>query len=173
MFGAMVWVFQDGHFAGALDFTATDAIAAPIPILMFCIAFGLSMDYNVFLLSRIREEYDDCGDNSRAIVLGVARSGRILSTAAIVVAVVCLGTAASRVSYIKLFGIGLALAVLLDAFVIRGTMVPALMKLAGRANWWSPGLGRRTARRDTVLDLSSLETGANDAAEVGVEGAQR
>ena len=142
-FGAMVWIFQDGHGAGLLDFTPTGSLAAVNPVLMFCIAFGLSMDYEVFLLSRIKEEHDRGRDNIAAVAVGLERTGRIVTAAAILMSVVFLAFATSGVSFIKLFGIGLTLAVLLDAFVIRGTLVPAFMRLAGEANWWAPAPMRR------------------------------
>ncbi len=156
-FGAMVWVFQDGHGSGVLDFTATGAITATIPILMFCAAFGLSMDYEVFLLSRIKEEHEQGADNVTSVAVGLERTGRIVTAAAVLMSVVFLAFATSEVSFIKLFGIGMTLAVLLDAFVIRGTLVPAFMRLAGEANWWAPRWMRRIHDRfgisETTTDL--------------------
>jgi RND superfamily putative drug exporter len=142
-FGAMVWIFQDGHLSGLLDFTPTGTLAASIPILVFCMAFGLSMDYEVFLLSRIKEEHDRTGDNTASVALGLERTGRIVTAAAVLISVVFLAFATSGVTFIKLFGIGLAIAVLMDAFVIRATLVPAFMRLAGEANWWAPRPLRR------------------------------
>jgi putative drug exporter of the RND superfamily len=143
----MVWVFQDGHLSGLLDFTATGRIDTSVPILMFCIAFGLSMDYEVFLLSRIKEEYDRSGDNTAAVALGLERTGRIVSAAAALLAVTFVAFGTAEVSFLKLFGLGLALAVLMDATVIRGLLVPAFMRLAGRANWWAPAPLRRVHDR--------------------------
>ncbi len=142
-FGAIVWIFQDGHLSGALHFTATGSIDVFTPILMFCIAFGLSMDYEVFLLSRIKEEYDLERDNEHAVAVGLQRSGRIVTAAALLLTVVFLGIATSDVALVKTFGVGLTLAVLVDAFLIRATLVPAFMRLAGRVNWWSPRWLRR------------------------------
>jgi RND superfamily putative drug exporter len=142
-FGAMVWIFQDGNLSGLLDFTATGGLNAVMPILMFCIAFGLSMDYEVFLLSRIKEEHDNGADNVRAVAVGLERTGRLVTAAAVLIAVVFVAFAFGRVSFIQLFGVGLTLAVLMDAFVIRGTLVPAFMRLAGEWNWWAPGPLRR------------------------------
>ncbi|MGH9012767.1 MAG: MMPL family transporter [Acidimicrobiia bacterium] len=142
-FGAMVWVFQDGHLAGLLGFTPTGSIVASMPLLMFCIAFGLSMDYEVFLLSRIKEEYDRTGDNTRSVAIGLERTGRIVTAAALLISVVMIAFGTASIAFMKLFGLGLTLAVLVDAFVIRGTLVPAFMRLAGRANWWAPGPLRR------------------------------
>ena len=146
-FGAMVWIFQDGHLAGLLDFTPTGDIAISTPILMFCIAFGLSMDYEVFLLSRIKEEYDRTGDNRRAVAVGLERTGRIVTAAAALLAIVFIAMGTSSVSFIKLFGIGLTMAVLVDATLIRAVLVPAFMRLAGDANWWAPAPLRRVYRR--------------------------
>jgi RND superfamily putative drug exporter len=142
-FGAMVWIFQDGHLSSALGFTPTGFLDSTTPILMFCVAFGLSMDYEVFLLSRIKEEHDNGADNVTAVAVGLERTGRIVTAAALLISVVLVSFATSQVSFIKLFGIGLTLAVLMDAFVIRGTLVPAFMRLAGNANWWAPAPLRR------------------------------
>jgi putative drug exporter of the RND superfamily len=142
-FGAMVWIFQDGHFSNLLHFTPTGSINVFTPILMFCIAFGLSMDYEVFLLSRIKEEYDLERDNDQAIAVGLQKTGRIVTAAALLLTIVFVGIATSEVALVTTFGVGLALAVLVDAFLIRATLVPAFMKLAGRVNWWSPKWLRR------------------------------
>ena len=142
-FGAMVWIFQDGHLSGLLGFTPTGDIAISTPILMFCIAFGLSMDYEVFLLSRIKEEHDRTGDNEAAVAAGLERTGRIVTAAAALLAVVFVAMGTSQVSFIKLFGIGLTMAVLMDATLIRALLVPAFMRLAGEANWWAPAPLRR------------------------------
>jgi RND superfamily putative drug exporter len=142
-FGAMVFIFQDGHGSGLLDFTATGDIAVAMPILMFCIAFGLSMDYEVFLLSRIKEEHDRGSDTVRSVAVGLERTGRIVTAAAVLIAVVFIAFATGNVSFMKMFGIGLMLAVLVDAFLIRSTLVPAFMRLAGDANWWAPRSLRR------------------------------
>ncbi len=142
-FGAMVWIFQEGHFADLLGFTPTGSIDIFTPILMFCIAFGLSMDYEVFLLSRIKEEYDLDRDNEHAVRVGLQKTGRIVTAAALLLTIVFVGIATSQVSIVQLFGVGLSLAVLVDAFLIRATLVPAFMRLAGRLNWWSPTWLRR------------------------------
>ncbi len=139
-FGMMVWIFQSGHGSGLLNFTPTGQTDITTPILMFCIAFGLSMDYEVFLLARMKEEYDRTGDNDAAIVAGLAHTGGLVTAAAVLLSITFLAFATSSVSTIKLFGLGLAVAVLVDAFVVRVTLVPALMTLAGKWNWWSPSL---------------------------------
>jgi RND superfamily putative drug exporter len=151
-FGAMVWIFQDGHLASLLDVTTTGWIDVFTPILMFCVAFGLSMDYEVFLLSRIKEDYDVTSDNTHAIAAGLDRTGRLVSAAAVLLAIVFVAFMTSAVSIVKLVGLGLTLAVLIDAFVIRATLVPAVMRLAGRANWWAPPFLRRLHLRFGVWE---------------------
>ncbi len=158
-FGAMVWIFQEGNLSGALDFTAIGTIDATTPILMFCVAFGLSMDYEVFLLSRIKEEYDRTGDNELSVARGLERTGRIVTAAALLIAVVFIAFATSNVTFIKLFGVGLTLAVLMDAFVIRGTLVPAFMRLAGDWNWWAPAPLRRLHDRIGISEHVDLDGG--------------
>src|ERR671913_11777 len=147
IYGAMVWVFQDGHLAGVLGFTPTGTIDTSMPVLLFCIAFGLSMDYEVFLLSRIKEEYDRTGDTVASVAAGLERTGRIVTTAAALLAIVFIAFATSQVSFLKLFGIGTALAILVDATLIRALLVPAFMRLAGQANWWAPAPLRRLHAR--------------------------
>jgi putative drug exporter of the RND superfamily len=142
-FGAMVWIFQEGHLSGLLDFTPTGALVDTMPILMFCVAFGLSMDYEVFLISRMKELHDSGLSNEEAVAGGLQRTGRIITAAALLMSVVFFGLVTSGIAFMKLFAVGLTLAVLMDAFVVRGMLVPAVMKLAGRANWWAPSLGRR------------------------------
>ncbi|MFH8799443.1 MMPL family transporter [Streptomyces sp. NPDC017936] len=138
MFGAVVWVFQDGHLSGLLGFTSTGSIETTLPVLMFCVAFGLSMDYGVFLLSRIKEEYDRTGDHERAVRLGLQRTGGLITAAAVILAVVMVAIGTSRVTNTKMLGLGIALAVLMDAMVVRSLLVPAIMRLTGRATWWAP-----------------------------------
>ncbi len=161
-FGAMVWVFQDGNGSGLLDFTATGLTDVTMPILMFCIAFGLSMDYEVFLLSRIKEEYDRTGDNDAAVAMGLERTGRIVTAAAVLLAVTFLAFATSQITFIKMFGLGLALAVLVDASIVRATLVPALMKLAGDANWWLPCWLRRLYGRIGIVHEGSHDSDDHD-----------
>ncbi|MFE7478846.1 MMPL family transporter [Streptomyces sp. NPDC057552] len=138
MFGAVVWVFQDGNLSGVLAFTSTGDIETTLPVLMFCVAFGLSMDYGVFLLSRIKEEYDRTGDHEGSITFGLARTGGLITAAAVILAVVMVAIGTSRVTNTKMLGLGIALAVLMDAMVVRSLLVPAVMKLTGRATWWAP-----------------------------------
>src|ERR687891_586283 len=162
-FGSMVWIFQDGNLSGLLDFTATGSLNAAMPILMFCVAFGLSMDYEVFLLSRIKEEHDNGSDSVRSVAVGLERTGRIVTAAAVLIAVVMAAFATSNVSFIKLFGVGLTLAVLMDAFLIRGTLVPAFMRLAGEWNWWAPGPLRRFHDRWGISEHVDLDADAAPA----------
>ncbi|HKP98924.1 MAG TPA: MMPL family transporter [Actinomycetes bacterium] len=142
-FGALVWVFQEGHLSGVLGFDSPGMVDITVPVLIFVFAFGLSMDYEVFLLSRIKEAWDQTGDNDRAVALGLQRTGRIVTSAAALIVVVFLGFAAGELLTIKEVGLGMAIAVVLDATVVRMLLVPATMKLMGRWNWWAPPALRR------------------------------
>ncbi len=153
-FGAMVWIFQEGHFAETLNFTPTGTLILSNIILMFCIAFGLSMDYEVFLLSRIKEEYDRTGDNDASVAIGLERTGRIVTAAAALIAVVFIAMVGAGVAFIKLFGLGLALAVIMDATLVRALLVPAFMKLMGSANWWAPPALKRVHERFGISEAS-------------------
>ncbi|MCK9893067.1 MMPL family transporter [Frankia sp. AgB32] len=137
VFGVAVWIFSDGHLSGLLDFTP-GPLDTSMPVLLFCIAFGLSMDYEVFLLSRIKEAYDGGASNTEAVAAGLARVGRIVTTAAALLAVTFVAFATSSVRFMQMFGVGTALAIVLDATLIRGVLVPAFMRVAGGANWWAP-----------------------------------
>jgi RND superfamily putative drug exporter len=157
-FGAMVWVFQEGHLTRYLgDPSVTGALDTTTPILMFCVLFGLSMDYEVFLLSRIKEEYDASGDNTRAVALGLERTGRLVSAAAALLALVFLAFVSSNISFIKLLGLGTALAVMVDATLIRGALVPAFMRLMGTANWWAPRPLRRLHNRIGLAEHADVD----------------
>jgi putative drug exporter of the RND superfamily len=147
MFGAVVWVFQDGHLSGLLGFTSPGSIETTLPVLMFCVAFGLSMDYGVFLLSRIKEEYDRTGDHEEAVRHGLQRTGGLITAAAVILAVVMVAIGTSRVTNTKMLGLGIALAVLMDAMIVRSLLVPAVMRLTGRATWWAPAPLRRFHQR--------------------------
>ncbi|GLP65683.1 membrane protein [Streptomyces sp. TUS-ST3] len=147
MFGAVVWVFQDGHLSGLLGFTSPGSIETTLPVLMFCVAFGLSMDYGVFLLSRIKEEYDRTGDHEESVRQGLKRTGGLITAAAIILAVVMVAIGTSRVTNTKMLGLGIALAVLMDAMIVRSLLVPAVMKLTGRATWWAPRMLRKAHDR--------------------------
>ncbi|HJT91108.1 MAG TPA: MMPL family transporter [Mycobacterium sp.] len=144
-FGAMVWIFQDGHL-GALGTTPTGTLVANMPVLLFCIAFGLSMDYEVFLISRIREYWlaaNQSGkrtdaDNGESVALGVARTGRVITAAALIMSISFAALIAAQVQVMRLFGLGLTVAVLVDATLVRMVLVPAFMQVLGRWNWWAP-----------------------------------
>ena len=140
-FGALVWVFQDGHLGG-LGTTATGTLVANVPVLMFCIAFGLSMDYEVFVLSRIREYWLASGrtraDSDESVALGLARTGRVVTAAALLMSISFAALLTAQVSFMKMFGLGLTIAVLVDATLVRTLLLPALMRVLGRANWWAP-----------------------------------
>jgi RND superfamily putative drug exporter len=146
-FGVLVWVFQDGHLTGLLGFDAVGSLDATMPLIVFLFAFGLSMDYEVFLLARIKEAWDATGDNDVAIATGLDRTGRIITSAAALMVIVFAGFAAGELVLIKQLGIGLAVAVIVDATVVRSLLVPATMTLMGRRNWWSPAPLRRLHQR--------------------------
>jgi uncharacterized membrane protein YdfJ with MMPL/SSD domain len=138
-FGVVTWIFAEGHLSGLLGFTPQGFLDATNPILMLAILFGLSMDYEVFLLSRIREQWDRTGDNDLAVATGVQKTGRIITSAAVLLAVVIGAFALSGIVFMKMLGIGMLVALLIDATVVRAMLVPATMKLLGRWNWWAPG----------------------------------
>ena len=153
--GAMVWVFQEGHLSGVLGFTPSP-LAVTMPLLMFCVAFGLSMDYEVFLLGRIKEQHDAGADTATAVAVGLERTGRIVTTAAALLAITFFAFVSSRVSFIQMFGLGTGLAVVLDATLVRGVLAPSLMRLMGSANWWAPRPLRRLHAR---IGLSETDPG--------------
>ncbi|HLQ04787.1 MAG TPA: MMPL family transporter, partial [Verrucomicrobiae bacterium] len=145
-FGALVWIFEQGHFSTLLNFTP-QSLDPTVPVILFCIVFGLSMDYEVLLLSRIQEEYQRTGDNTQAVAEGLERSGRLITAAALIMVAVFVGFALADVVIIKSVGVGMAVAVALDATLVRALIVPATMRLLGRANWWAPSfIARRVAR---------------------------
>jgi putative drug exporter of the RND superfamily len=147
MFGAVVLIFQEGYGSGLLGFEPLGDIETTLPVLMFCLTFGLSMDYNIIVLSRIREEYRRSGDHRSAVAVGLQRTGGLVTAAALVVAVVLLALGTSQITNLQMLGIGVALAVLMDATVVRCFLVPAVMALTGRAAWWAPGPLRRFHER--------------------------
>ncbi|AQZ64900.1 Integral membrane protein [[Actinomadura] parvosata subsp. kistnae] len=136
MFGAIVWIFQDGHLSGLLGFTPTGTLDPSIPILMLCVAYGLSMDYEVFLLSRIKEEYDRTGDTESAVATGLQAGAPLITAAGGILALSFAAYATASVAFVQMLGVGMAVAVLVDATVIRAVLVPSLMRLAGPLNWW-------------------------------------
>ncbi|SOD65779.1 putative drug exporter of the RND superfamily [Streptomyces zhaozhouensis] len=146
-FGVLVWGFQDGHLSGLLGFTVTGEVVSTVPVLLFACAFGLGMDYQVFLLSRIREEYEGGADPTTAVAVGLERVGRIVTAAAVALSVVFLAFLISEISFMQALGVGLPLAVLMDATLIRGALLPAAMRLGGEAMWWAPPALRRVHDR--------------------------
>ncbi|GAB2928137.1 MMPL family transporter [Streptomyces heilongjiangensis] len=164
MLGAVVWVFQDGHLSGVLGFTPTGSIETALPVLMFCLAFGLSMDYGVFLLSRIKEEQERTLDHKAAVVEGIRSTGGVITAAALVLSVVMVAIGTSRITNTKMLGLGVALAILMDAMVIRTLLVPAVLSLTGRATWWAPGPLRRLHDRFGIREGGPAPTAPAPAA---------
>jgi putative drug exporter of the RND superfamily len=149
-FGALVWVFDQGHLSSVLGFTA-GPLDPTIPVLLFCVVFGLSMDYEVFLLTRMQEAWVRTGDNRTAVADGLERSGRLVTGAAAIMACVFLAFALASVVTIKSIGVGMAVAVIVDATLVRALVVPAVMRLLGTANWWAPRwLRRREPEREEI-----------------------
>src|SRR5450759_174801 len=135
-FGAMVWIFQQGHLSQQLGFTA-QSIDPSVPVILFSIVFGMSMDYEVLLISRIQEEYKRTGDNQAGVAMGLEKSGRLITGAAAIMVAVCLAFGLSNFVIIKAIGIGLAVAIAVDATIVRILIVPSVMRILGRANWWA------------------------------------
>ena len=158
VFGLLVLIFQDGRLEGLLDYTSTGGIEQTMPILLFAVAFGLSTDYAVFLLSRIKEARDGGASNSESVAVGLERTGRIVTAAALLFAVAIGAFATSQIIFIKQNGVGTALAVLIDASIIRALLVPSLMKLLGKWNWWAPAPLRRLHERYGISETSLPET---------------
>lgn len=158
-FGALVWIFQDGHLGG-FGTTPTGTLIANMPVLLFCIAFGLSMDYEVFLISRIREYWLESGktraDNDESVALGLARTGRVVTAAAFLMAIAFAALITAQVSFMRMFGVGLTLAVLVDATLVRMLLVPAFMHVLGQANWWAPKPLVRLHQRFGIRESASV-----------------
>jgi putative drug exporter of the RND superfamily len=157
-FGALVWGFQQGHLAGVLDFDPVGSLDLFMPVLIFIFAFGLSMDYEVFLLGRVKEIYDETGDNDYAVAEGLQRTGGIITSAAMLIVIVFAGFAMGEVLGIKMLGFGLALAVVVDATIVRTLLVPATMTLLGSWNWWAPAPLRRLHARFGLGETPSMDT---------------
>jgi putative drug exporter of the RND superfamily len=149
--GILVWVFQEGHLSGLLGFTSTGGIETFVVALVVAFAFGLAMDYEVFLLSRIKELYDDGVDPETSVRLGLQRSGRIITSAAAIIIVVFAGFVLGDLLIIKQVGFALAVAVFIDATLVRMLLVPATMTLLGRWNWWAPAPLRRVHERLAII----------------------
>ncbi|MFI1584993.1 MMPL family transporter [Embleya sp. NPDC020630] len=177
--GAIVYVFQDGHLRWLVgDFTTDGTLETTMPLLTLAIAFGISVDYEVFLLARIKEEFVRTGDNTRSIVFGIEHTGRLFTAAALIVAATMVALTMSHVTLLKTVGVGLAVAVVVDATVVRGVLVPALMRLTGRANWWAPSWSLPRRPRDTGAKLPDARTEAHpelvgQAADSAADGADR
>jgi RND superfamily putative drug exporter len=157
VFGILVLIFQDGRLESLLAYTSTGAIEQTMPILLFAVAFGLSTDYAVFLLSRIKEARDDGASESQCVAIGLERTGRIVTAAALLFAVALGAFATSQILFIKQNGVGTALAVLIDASIIRALLVPSLMELLGRWNWWAPAPLRRLHDRFGISESAAPE----------------
>ena len=169
-FGALVWIFQDGHLQNLLGFQSTGSIDATQPILIFAIAFGLSMDYEVFLLSRIKERYDATGDNREAVSSGMQQTGRLITSAALLLAVVLLAFGTSKIIFIQEIGIGLAIAVIIDATLVRMLLVPATMRLLGKWNWWAPAPLRAIWQRIGLSESSGAAGAMAGSVETMTQG---
>jgi uncharacterized membrane protein YdfJ with MMPL/SSD domain len=157
VFGILVLIFQDGNLEGLLSYTSQGALEQTMPILIFAVAFGLSTDYAVFLLSRIKEARDNGASDSESVALGLERTGRIVTAAALLFAVAIGAFATSQIVFLKENGVGTALAVLIDASIIRALLVPSLMELLGKWNWWAPGPLRRLHDRIGVSEHAASE----------------
>ena len=155
VFGIMVLIFQDGRLEGLLDYRGQGALEQTMPILLFAVVFGLSTDYGVFLLSRIKEARDNGASDSECVAIGLERTGRIVTAAALLFAIAIGAFATSQIIFIKENGIGTALAVLIDASLIRALLVPSLMELLGRWNWWAPRPLRRLHDRFGLSDTGA------------------
>jgi RND superfamily putative drug exporter len=162
-YGALVWIFQDGNLSGFLNFTPS-TIDPTIPVLMFCLLFGLSMDYEVLLLSRMKEEHDRLGENRAAVAEGLEQTGRLITGAAAIMIAVFAAFALAEIVIIKAIGLGMALAVAVDALVVRALVVPATMRLLGEWNWWAPAPLAALYRRLGLAENSGVEDEGHDAA---------
>jgi trehalose monomycolate/heme transporter len=152
-FGAIVWIFQDGRFADILDYTPLGISDATQPLLMFAVVFGLSMDYEVLLLTRVREEYLRTGDNALSVARGLARTGRLITSAAAILVVVIGAFATSDILFMKTLGLGMGLAIAIDATIIRALLVPAAMRMMGKWNWWAPAPLAKLWKKIGLSDL--------------------
>jgi RND superfamily putative drug exporter len=173
-FGALVWIFQDGNLSAPLGFQPLGFVETTLPVILFCVLFGLSMDYEVFLLSRMKEAWDKTGDNTEAVARGLERSGRIVTSAALIVVVVAGSFAFADIVLIKALGLGVAIAVALDATIVRALLVPATMRLLGRWNWWMPAwLERFVGNRLPASEADNELAAEAGAASAGAAGAAR
>ena len=173
-FGAMVWIFQDHHLGG-LGTTSTGTLVANMPVLLFCIAFGLSIDYEVFVVSRIREFWLASGrtraDNDESVALGVARTGRVVTAAALVMSISFAALIAAHVSFMRMFGVGLTLAVIVDATLVRMVLLPAFMHVLGTWCWWAPKSLARLHERFGISDGRAVRTAQQKRGRHRISGA--
>jgi uncharacterized membrane protein YdfJ with MMPL/SSD domain len=167
MLGILVFIFQDGHLQGLLGFRSEGALDATQPIFLFAVGFGLATDYGVFLLSRIKEARDHGAPNSEAVAIGLERTGRIVTAAAVLFAVALGAFATSQIVFVKELGLGAALAVLIDASIIRALLVPSLMELLGSVNWWAPRPLRRIYERVGLREEGGPRAGPAVGAGIG------
>ena len=160
-FGALVWIFQEGHLQNLLDFQSVGSLDSTGPVLIFAIAFGLSMDYEVFLLSRIKELFDQTGDNRKAVALGLQRTGQLITSAALLQALVVGAFGTSKILQVQQLGLGVAIAIVMDATLVRMLLVPSMMNLLGKWNWWAPRplrvLWQHIGLRETVETVEMIE----------------
>jgi RND superfamily putative drug exporter len=144
-FGALVWIFQQGHLSSVLRFTPAP-VEPSLPVILFCAVFGLSMDYEVLLLTRMQEEYLQTGDNTKSVAEGLEKSGRLITSAAAIMVAVFAAFSLAEVVFVKAMGVGMALAVALDATLVRVLIVPSTMRLFGDLNWWAPAWVQRVLK---------------------------
>jgi RND superfamily putative drug exporter len=142
-FGALVWIFQDGHLRGLLHFETQSGIEITVPVVLLAVVFGLSMDYEIFMLSRIKEEFDKSGDNTSSVAIGLEHTSSIITRAALLLIAVVGAFAFGEFIFVKEIGVGLVVAIFLDATIVRCVLVPSTMKLLGRLNWWAPAWLKR------------------------------
>lgn len=161
-FGVVVWIFQDGHLEGLLRFESTGDIEPSNMILVLAVLFGLATDYEVFLLSRVREEWDASGDNTSAVATGLQHTGGIITAAALLLITVVAGFATGGVTVIKTIGVGMIVAIIVDATLVRALLVPATMRLLGRWNWWAPGVLGRVYTRYGIRETSAAAPAVED-----------
>jgi uncharacterized membrane protein YdfJ with MMPL/SSD domain len=177
-FGALVWIFQDGHLSNIFSFQSVGSLDSTQPVLIFAIAFGLSMDYEVFLLSRIKEEFDKTGNNREAVARGLQRTGQLITSAALLLAVVVGAFATSKLIMIQQIGLGVAIAIIMDATLVRVLLVPAMMNLLGKWNWWAPRplqalqqrIGLREDMQSELVPLGSNASVSNQEDKYPKEG---
>jgi len=165
VFGVLVWIFQDGNL-GAFGTTSTGTLIAQTQMLLFCLAFGLSMDYEVFVVARIREYWLASGqtreDHDEAVAMGLARTGRVVTAAALLMSISFAALIGAQVAFMRILGLGLTLAVLIDATLVRTLLVPAFMHLASRGNWWAPKPLVRLHERIGISEGDSISEGDQD-----------